>query len=262
MNRQTSLHRTSLRPRQVRLKLAKASRIPKTLLLVILLITTACDSAVIFPPQPTPAPGLAMTLAVQTMQADSSFSGMLYTSTPLPPTATTPPTYTPLPTLTGQPSRTPLPTLAPEQLNPTLGLTPTAIILEDGTVVPCNAAEFLKDVTVPDDMIVTSGEKFTKVWLLKNVGGCTWTPRYSLVLIWGEEFGTEPPIPLNKVVKPGEEVEISIDMVAPYLPLCYQGNWMLQDEAGNRFGTGFMYQEFFWVSVSVALPGLKNVRFG
>ena len=237
-------------------------RVSKLLSLAVLaaLVLNACDAILPSTVIATQPPGFVQTLAYQTIQANSQFE-QLYSTPTIPKATDTPlPTRTPLPTLTPLPSRTALPTLAPEQLNPTLETTKGDVILPDGTLVPCNAAEFLGDITVPDDMEVSPGERFTKIWLFKNVGGCTWTPKYHLVLIWGHAMGTTPPIPLNMTVKPGEKAEISVEMSAPYLPLCFQGNWMFEDDLGNRFGSGFMYKEFFWVSITVTIPGLGGFK--
>jgi len=130
--------------------------------------------------------------------------------------------------------------------------------MPDGTKILCNAAQYIRDVTVPDAMKVRPGEHFTKVWELKNAGYCTWTPDYKIILTWGNPMGTEPPLPFGKTVLPGESVEISIKMVAPYIPLCWQGNWMLQDPLGNRFGVGVEHANAFYVLVFVHIPGLSR----
>jgi hypothetical protein len=232
------------------------------LILAILIFSSACEAIPITPPPKTQAPGLVQTLAIQTMLANSSMANLVYTPTPPPATNTPLSTTTSLPTLTLRPTYTPLPPVTLESSSVITPTTPPKAYFPDGSEVPCNAAEFIKDVTVPDDMPIHPGVRFTKIWEMKNIGTCAWTTRYSLVLIWGEPMGTKPPILLQKIVSPGETAELAVNMVSPYLPLCFQGSWMLQDESGNRFGTGYKFQQFFWVSISVELPGLKGISFG
>jgi hypothetical protein len=127
----------------------------------------------------------------------------------------------------------------------------------------CNQVQFIQDVTIPDETPVDPGEEFTKIWQVKNIGTCTWTQDYKLIVVWGDEMGTRPPVPLGQVVQPGEIAEISMDMKAPYLPACYFTYWMMTDPQGNRFGTGSIARGNFWVSVSVTIPFLeKYVKFG
>jgi len=132
---------------------------------------------------------------------------------------------------------------------------------EDGKY--CNQVQFVQDVTIPDETPVQPGEEFTKIWQVKNIGTCTWTHDYSLIVVWGDDMGTRPPVPLGQVVQPGEVTDISIDMKAPYLPACYFTYWMMVDNQGNKFGTGSIAKGNFWVSVSVTVPYLdKYFRFG
>ena len=45
----------------------------------------------------------------------------------------------------------------------------------------CDAAAFVKDVTISDGTIIGPGNSFKKTWRLQNVGTCSWTPSYALV---------------------------------------------------------------------------------
>lgn len=215
-----------------------------TLVVMGVLILTSCVPWVAEPADQIP--GLAGTLAAQTIQADDALKSLLNTATPkksidepviasLMPTSSGPATRTPVPSLT------PIVTEAPAQVQETL--------IAQG--VPCNSAEFVADVTIPDDSIVAPGQKFTKIWQLKNTGSCTWNEEYLLVLIFGFELGTKPPIPLSQVVTPGAIVDIAIDMVAPYIVACVESRWMLQDPQGKQFGTGEAGKNPFWVLISV-----------
>jgi hypothetical protein len=116
----------------------------------------------------------------------------------------------------------------------------------------CNAAQFLKDITVPDGTEFTQGETFTKTWRIKNVGYCTWSTSYRLVFISGDSMGAPTTgVPLPYTVKPGEYVDASVDLVAPSVPGDYKGNWKLSDISGNEFGIGRNYSNPFYVSIEV-----------
>jgi hypothetical protein len=151
------------------------------------------------------------------------------TETAVPPTATTvPPTPTPL-----TPSATPiLPT-------------PT------DTPVPCDLAQFVTDVTVPDYTIFNPGTHFTKTWRLKNIGNCSWNSAYALVFKDGFAMTDRSAIQLPGIVRPGEMVEISVDMVAPDKPGNYKSNWQLRNEAGRIFGVGPNADKSIWALIKV-----------
>lgn len=215
---------------------------------------------------------------------------------PTQPLPNQPATSTPFPSLTPLPTLTPLPIqnsstdsnlLVTQEVTPiVMQGDPSAtnkqsryeLIIRDDAVVNrmpedanpvdengqlCNQMLFVQDVTIPDETTVNPGEEFTKIWQVKNIGTCTWTPDYYLIPVWGNDMGTNPPVPLGKFVKPGEITEISMEMKAPYMPACYITYWMMTDENGYRFGTGNLANGNIWVCVSVTVPYLdKHVRFG
>ena len=155
------------------------------------------------------------------------------------------PSFTPLPTYTAYPS--PTRTLQP-------ATTPGTPIPGSGgsSSGPCNAAQFLKDITVPDGTEFPQGETFTKTWRIKNVGYCTWSTSYSLVFVGGDSMGAPTSgVPLPYTVKPGEYVDASVNLVAPSTPGDYKGNWKLSDISGNVFGIGKNYSNPFYVSIEV-----------
>ncbi len=154
--------------------------------------------------------------------------------TPTQPQATMAPTQvqnTPLPPTATQP----LPTWTPTQ-----------------KPIPCNAAEFVKDVSVPDGSEFASGQKFTKTWRLKNAGTCTWTKDYALVFVDGAGMSAPSSVALKGDVRPGETVDISVDLVAPSKAGGHKGNWMLRDASGRMFGLGNNQDKPFWVSIKVS----------
>jgi len=153
------------------------------------------------------------------------------TATPVWPTETAIPTATPLPT------QTPIPTI-----------TPTAT----PTPNPCDAAEFITDVTIPDGSPFTPNTAFEKTWRLKNVGTCTWTDNYDLVFVNGNQMDGPNAVALSNSVKPGQSIDISVRLNAPASTGDYQGFWMLRNANNVLFGIGDDAKNPFWVSITVA----------
>jgi len=80
----------------------------------------------------------------------------------------------------------PIPVL-PTAVPPTLAPPPTVIVIPTATTI-CDIAQFITDVTIQDDTILTPGETFTKTWRFKNVGVCSWTPSYAIVFASGNSM--------------------------------------------------------------------------
>jgi hypothetical protein len=160
----------------------------------------------------------------------------------LPPSTVTPPPPTPI-----------TPTLHPP--TPTLTPTPTATV----TPVPCNKAEFVTDVTVPDGSDFPTFDTFTKIWRMRNVGTCTWTSGYRVVFDHGDQMLAPDSAPLTGgSVPPGGTVDVSVPMEAPGTPGTYKGYWRLRDAGGVLFGVGASGNVAFWVeidSISSLPPG-------
>src|SRR5574341_516657 len=162
------------------------------------------------------------TAAALTRQASSSQAASATPSA----TATSPfPTYLP-----GFPSLTPAPVFA------------------------CNAAAFIKDVTVPDGTTFDAGEDFIKTWRIQNIGTCSWTPAYALVFVGGDHMNAPGSLSLSHNVNPGQSVDLSVEMTAPQANGSYQGFWKLRNAAGVLFGIGIQAQTSFWVKIKVAGP--------
>jgi hypothetical protein len=156
-----------------------------------------------------------------------------------PPTAM-PPTETPLPPTAIIPTSTPIPPSATPVLP-----TPT------NTPIPCDAAQFVADVTVPDYTPFSPGTSFTKTWRLKNIGSCAWMTSYSVVFEKGYAMTDKTIINLPARVWPGETVDVSVNMVTPSKPGNYKGNWMLRSESGRYFGVGANADKSFWALIKV-----------
>jgi hypothetical protein len=167
------------------------------------------------------------------------------TATPLPtelPTNTPLPTETPLPTATTiPPTATAIPPTA-TPLPPTATATPA---------IPCYAAQFVADVTVPNGAPFPPDTGFTKTWRVRNVGTCSWTKDHDLVFISGTAMTKKNTVvALPGTVKPGETVEISVNLKSPLKAGNYTGTWALRD-ANGRFYYGNTQLGKLTVSIQV-----------
>jgi hypothetical protein len=167
------------------------------------------------------SPNAAYTLAPQTVQAELT-RGALTQSLPI---STIMPTATPISTNALQPTSTPTP-------------------------VSCNKASFVVDVTVPDGTIMTPGQSFTKIWRMKNIGSCTWSPNYQLVFDHGDAMSGPAYQPLiSNSVAPGYMVDISVNLIAPTAPGTYRGYWKIRDPNGAL--VSLAGEVTFWVEIKV-----------
>jgi hypothetical protein len=121
-------------------------------------------------------------------------------------------------------------------------------------VTPCDAAVFVKDVTISDGTTIGRGASFRKIWRIQNVGTCSWTPSFSLVFVGGDRLNAPASVGLSDYVNPGQTIDLSINMIAPNQNGHYQGFWELRDQAGVLFGIGAQAQSSFWVDINVSGP--------
>lgn len=210
---------------------------------------------------PTAVEGAAFTQAVQTLSAQQTEEARDFKSPTPSRTATMTPTNTP--TRTTTPTLTPTRTSTSTQTNtPTPTETPFGATFQtpNPTGIFCNWAEFVEDVTIPDNKKMPPGVGFTKTWRLKNIGYCTWTADYNLVFVNRDRMSGPLSARIGRVVKPGEFIDISVQLTAPDRPQTYHGNWMLSDEEGRRFGTGSRADGVFWVRIDVVIETPKPGR--
>src|SRR5512135_2389300 len=190
--------------------------------LVVPLLLTACGGA---PAQPTPDAALIQTSAANTVIAN--FTG----------TAAAAVTFTPLAALTTAPA--PLETQTPATPGALLTASPT--LLPGGvTATPGLCDHFTWnpgtiDVNVPDGTQMTPGQTFVKTWKIKNDGVCTWGAGYKLVYAGYADQMSGISQPINGVIGPGQEVEVSVQFKAPLKAGEYTSAWTMQNAAGIRF---------------------------
>jgi hypothetical protein len=168
-------------------------------------------------------------------------------------TPTVLPTCPPVPTITPKFTPTSTPIISETLLiTTTLEPTPTEV------VIPCNYAEFVADVTIPDDTVIRAGKAFKKTWSIRNIGTCVWTPEYALVFSNGDNLRSPQEVYFPNAVLPGESIDLTVTLVAPLYPDCYQANFLLRDGIGNLFGVGYNSSEYLWAAIISEIPGIKT----
>jgi hypothetical protein len=169
--------------------------------------------------------------------------------TPVSPTATSVPTNTP------EPSPTPLPPTATPVPPTSTPLPPTATPLPPtATPIPCDWASFVSDVRLIDGEPVKAGTTYTKIWRLKNIGSCTWNREYSIVFVSGSQMDAPGRVYLDSQVRPGESIDVSVQIKAPSAAGEYIGYWQLRNANGVNFGIGENASRAFWIKIEVREP--------
>jgi hypothetical protein len=112
---------------------------------------------------------------------------------------------------------------------PTVTITPTL-------TGPCtNNLEFLQDVTIPDNTIVSPGLPMDKQWLISNSGTCNWDSTYRLKLIGGDPLGASS----EQILFParaGTQTTLHIVFTSPEAAGTYESSWQAFSPDGNAFG--------------------------
>lgn len=112
------------------------------------------------------------------------------------------------------------------------------------TPQPCNQVQFVSESPL-DDTVYAPGATFTKRWTFKNIGTCTWNTSYKLVFVSGDAMGGTASKTLTEAVKPGETVDLTVNLKAPSANGTYKGVWNLQSDDSVSFAN-------FWVQIKVS----------
>ena len=118
-------------------------------------------------------------------------------------------------------------------------------------VAELDRAEFVDDVSVPDGTVYEPGHHFIKTWRLRNVGDTTWTTEYKAIFMDGDLMDGPFTVSMPREVAPDQEVEVSVDFMAPSESGNYRGYWKLQNGDGDIFGMGIEAADHFWVDIRV-----------
>jgi hypothetical protein len=185
---------------------------------------------------------LMHTYAAQTIQAITTASSVIVTSTVIP----------------QEPSATW--TISPVNTNTAIPPTNLPNVATATNSTPCDKVSFVDDITIPDGTVFPPGTNFTKTWRIKNVGTCTWTTSYTLVFDNGDAMNGMSSIGLPANVPPNGMIDLSVALKAPASVGNYKGNWKMRNSEGILFGMG-PDDKPFWVAISVGSPGTPISEF-
>ncbi|MET8848486.1 NBR1-Ig-like domain-containing protein [Amycolatopsis sp. NPDC004625] len=115
-------------------------------------------------------------------------------------------------------------------------------------------ATFVADVSIPDGTVMSPGQRFEKVWRLRNTGTVPWVGRYLRRLGAPGGLGI-PSSPVQVSIAdtmPGETVDISVSLKAHILPGTAEVHWKMVDRDGYEFFPDRYYQGIFMTIVVAA----------
>jgi hypothetical protein len=95
-------------------------------------------------------------------------------------------------------------------------------------------AHYVDDVTIPYGTLIKPGQPFRKTWSVRNTGRTRWSDGYEFVFVSGDRMNGAEAVPLPPTM-PGQDTEISLDLVAPAKPGKALGTWQPRDPHGNLF---------------------------
>ena len=111
----------------------------------------------------------------------------------------------------------------------------------EGEEVPTGTlkAAFVADVTVPDNTQFDKGAAFTKTWRVRNAGESSWPADTALSFYQGVQMTEIADVEVGEVA-PGEEIDISVKLIAPDEDGFYKGQWILK-AAGEQISGSLVY---------------------
>src|SRR5512138_2924093 len=143
------------------------------------------------------------------------------------------------------------PTAPAPLIEPTLIIHPTqkpAIVVQATPATPLptvvatidprdctNNLDFIEDVTVRDDTVMTPGTVFDKQWLVQNNGTCNWNAAYRLKHVGGGLLGAAEEMALYRA-RAGTQATLQIRFTAPFTASTYESAWQAADANGTPFG--------------------------
>lgn len=111
-------------------------------------------------------------------------------------------------------------------------------------------SRFVSDVTLSDGTVVEPGATVSKIWKMSNQGNMAWPEGTTLLHVAGDSLQADPAAPIEVApCGPGEEIDITANLVAPSQPGRYIAYFRLQGPRGYRFG------QRIWVMLLVSTDG-------
>ena len=117
-------------------------------------------------------------------------------------------------------------------------------------------AQFEADITIADGTIMPAGHFFKKIWKVRNTGTTTWGEGYQLAFFADMPMGSGASVPVP-ITKPGETVQLAVEMTTPAVPGTYQSTWKLKTPQGKAFGA-VLYTQIV-VQAAETTPALRSM---
>jgi uncharacterized protein YkwD len=157
-------------------------------------------------------------------------------------TSTLPPTQQSVSLATEPPSTT-----TPDALITTTPGTPGTESASTDTGTCKDNAVMIQDVTVPDNTVMTPGQKFTKTWRFLNNGKCNWNG-YTITFFAGDKMESPDSVPVPPT-DAGKTVDVSVDLTAPSMDGSYTGFYVLKNDKGETLPIGT--EQNFWLKILI-----------
>lgn len=103
-----------------------------------------------------------------------------------------------------------------------------------------NGMRFVSDISLPDRITLLPNIPVTKSWKILNTGTCTWDSGYTFNYVKGSVLGPVS-VKIDKLVAPGEDYTISVDMTTPADNGEYTAWWQMRSPEGQNFGQTIWY---------------------
>lgn len=145
------------------------------------------------------------------------------------------------------PTSTPL-TSTPDPSTTTTPGTPAGTASTAAAGSSCtDSAVMIADVTVPDNSLMSRGQKFTKTWRFMNNGKCNWNG-YTIAFFAGDRMSSpdSAPVPATEA---GKTVDVSVELTAPSVDGSYTGFYILKNDKGETLPIGI--EQTFWLKILI-----------
>lgn len=96
------------------------------------------------------------------------------------------------------------------------------------------AVQFIADVTIPDGETIGAGQRFTKVWRVRNTGDRAFAEGTVLAFTGGDPLGAASlTLLINEPLYPDKDTDVAVELVAPEKPGRVRSVWELRDRSGQ-----------------------------
>ncbi len=140
---------------------------------------------------------------------------------------------------TSTPTNTPEPTATPTLTTPTSNVTNTPAVTTTATKQA--APDLAEVIGVSASATFSAGQDFSVTWTVKNTGNNTWKANYLVRCYTTAYCFNGQTISFGKEVKPGETIDLTIQLKAPSTAGDHNTLWVLTNADGTNFGRGLSY---------------------